>query len=82
MILVKYSFIISGAQRVRYIWPRRGSINGGTHVTIVGSGESWTLINFATLKTRLKTNSVFFPQITIYSYAMKVNIFLNIFLFF
>ncbi|XP_011607160.2 fibrocystin-L isoform X2 [Takifugu rubripes] len=26
------------AQKVNYIWPRTGSINGGTHVTIVGSG--------------------------------------------
>lgn len=48
---------ISGAQRVDYIWPRSGSINGGTHVTIVGKGECWT--NFGTLQMRLKTNVVF-----------------------
>lgn len=49
----------SGAQRVRYIWPRRGSINGGTHVTIVGSGRNWTLIHFVALRMRLKPNSAF-----------------------
>lgn len=54
---------ISGAQRVNYIWPRIGSINGGTHVTIAGSGESLSLSLIRSVTQSIKHIAVYFYSI-------------------
>lgn len=51
---------ISGAQRVNYIWPHTGSINGGTHVTIVGSGELLSSSLIRSVAQSIKHIAVYF----------------------